>query len=223
MPVTAIIPAAGSGTRMGAVKQYLELAGKPLLEWTLSAVASSNMVDGIILVVSVDDVEKVSARYLNNGSFPKITDVVAGGATRGESVRNGVLAASTEYALIHDAARPFVSRQLIELTIAGAKLHGAASAALPAHDTVKKKDGVFLGETFERSSLLLIQTPQVFRRVDLLNAYDIPGEKHREMTDETTLIQLVGGKVAWVLGELANIKITTQDDLRLANIIAKFA
>ncbi|MBI3581836.1 MAG: 2-C-methyl-D-erythritol 4-phosphate cytidylyltransferase [Nitrospinae bacterium] len=222
MTLTAIIPAAGTGSRMGAAKQYMELAGKPLLDWTLSAISDSDWVDGIILVVPSGDAEKIREKYLDSPFFKKVRSVVAGGATRADSVHNGVAAAVTDYVLIHDAARPFVSRELLAKTVAAARLHGAATAATLVRDTVKVREGEMLGGLADRDSLLLIQTPQVFKRADLLAAYEIVGARRRDLTDETTLVQAAGYGVAWVEGEATNMKVTTPDDLRLAELIASY-
>jgi 2-C-methyl-D-erythritol 4-phosphate cytidylyltransferase len=218
MNVTAIIPAAGSGTRMGGAKQYMEIAGKPLLEQTLGRIASCDIISAIIIVVPKGDVKDISERYLK---FHKVVSIIAGGETRGESVYNGVTAADTEYVLVHDAARPFVTSNLIEMTITAAVQYGAATAAIPVHDTVKMKEDGFVGKLVERASLLLIQTPQAFRRGELLAAYDSAGEKRKEWTDETTLVQNMGKKVAWVHGDPLNMKITTPEDMRIAQMIAK--
>jgi 2-C-methyl-D-erythritol 4-phosphate cytidylyltransferase len=220
MQVTAVIPAAGSGTRMGTVKQYMEIAGRPLLDWTLSAINGSDEIGSIILVVPPGDVGRVKEQYVEGHPFKKLRTVVAGGDTRADSVHNGVGAAVSEYVLIHDAARPFVSQTLISRTIAAAKGRGGATAATLIHDTVKMKEGDMLGGLADRNSLVLIQTPQVFKRADLLAAYEMVGAKRRELTDETTLIQAAGFGVAWVPGDATNIKVTSPDDLRLAQLIA---
>ncbi len=222
MSVTAIIPAAGTGSRMGTAKQYMDLAGKPLLDWTLSAIDASEAVDLIILVVPAGDVEQIKEKYLDSPSFKKVRYVVAGGETRADSVHNGVAAAVSDYVLIHDAARPFVSQELLAKTVSAARRHGAATAATSVNDTVKMKEGELLGGLADRDSLLLIQTPQVFKRADLLEAYEIVGAKRRDLTDETTLVQAAGFDVAWVEGEATNMKVTTPDDLRLAELIASY-
>ncbi|MBI3795091.1 MAG: 2-C-methyl-D-erythritol 4-phosphate cytidylyltransferase [Nitrospinae bacterium] len=220
MSVTAIIPAAGAGKRMGEPKQYMDLAGKPMLEWTLSALSASEIVNGIILVVPPNDLDDMKKKYLLPRSFKKIFSVVPGGETRGVSVYNGVKAAESDYVLIHDAARPFVSQSLIFRTVASAMRNGSATAANNVHDTVKKKNSDFLGDAVDRNEILTIQTPQVFKRETLLKAYDAVGDKRGEFTDETSLVLSAGFKVAWVEGEFTNIKITSNSDLRLATLIA---
>ncbi len=221
--VTAIIPAAGSGSRAGSTpKQYMELLGKPVLEWTLAAVSASEAVDSIILVTPANDVDMMSGKYLKNKTFPKVASVVSGGAKRGDSVRNGVMQAASEFVLIHDAARPFLSPPLVKRVVESAMAHGCTTAALPAHDTVKARQGEFLGAAVDRSTLLLIQTPQVFKREALLKAYEIKKDEASDWTDETSLMQSAGFSVAWVVGETVNFKITTPDDFRLAQAIAHF-
>ncbi len=142
--VTAIIPAAGYGSRMGhstVRKQFMDILGRPMIEWTLSVIGASPRIDEIILVVPQEDVESVRARYQENSAFPKVKSVVAGGARRCDSVYNGLKAASNEWALLHDAARPFVTSRLIESVINTAQKHTAVTAALPIRDTVKTKQG----------------------------------------------------------------------------------
>ena len=221
--VTAIIPAAGAGKRMGGgpqPKQFLELRGKPLLDWTIEAVSLSTRVDEVVLVVREVDVENLSGKYLENKSFPKIRSVVAGGIRRTDSVKKGALAAVNEWVMVHDAVRPFVSARLIEVTIDAALKHDAAAAAMPVNDTVKEKSGAFLGDGVERDSLLLVQTPQLFRKKLLLSAFETVRGDGKDYTDETSLLKAAGHKVAWVAGERTNIKITTPDDLELAKAIA---
>ena len=235
--VSAIIPAAGAGKRMGSgatsavkapfqrggaqPKQFLELRGKPLLDWTIEAVSLSTRIDEVVLVVREVDVENLSGKYLANESFPKIRSVVAGGIRRTDSVEKGVSAAVNDWVMVHDAARPFVSARLIEITIDAALKHEAAAAALPVNDTVKEKSGAFLGGTVDRDSLLLVQTPQLFRKKILLSAFQSMKDSSENYTDETSLLKAAGHKVAWVAGERTNIKITTPDDLQLAEAITR--
>ena len=221
--VTAIIPAAGTGKRMGGgpqPKQFMELRGKPLLDWTIEAVSLSTRVDEIVLVVRDVDVETVRGKYLENKSFPKIRSVVAGGDRRSDSVEKGLLAAVNDWVMVHDAVRPFVSARLIEITIDAALKHDAAAAAIAVNDTVKEKSGAFLGGGVERDSLLLVQTPQLFRKKILLSAFKSMKDSGENYMDETSLLKAAGHKVAWVAGERTNIKITTPDDLELAEAIA---
>ncbi len=220
--VTAIVPAAGLGVRMGKTqsrKQYMELAGRPLLEWTLNALSSHQSVGRIILVVPPDDVANVRAAYMDASKLPKLDAVIEGGAKRADSVRQGLMEASSEWVLIHDGVRPFVSADLIQKTIDSAMKHGAAAAAIPVRDTVKRKNAAYLAESVDRNSLLLVQTPQVFRREDILNAFEKLKNEKMEWTDETSIMEKTGTRVAWVMGEPENIKVTTPEDFRLAERI----
>ena len=232
--VSAVIPAAGIGSRMGAgpaglgplPKQFMELRGKPLLDRTIEAVSLSTRIDEVVLVVREQDVETVTEKYIGNRSFPKVRAVIAGGARRMDSVLNGVTAASNAWVAVHDAARPFVSVRLMELTINAALKHEAATAALPVADTVTQKSdqsrgGLFLGGLVDRDAILLIQTPQVFRKKLLLSAYESMKNSSNDWTDETSLLKAAGHKVAWVNGERTNIKITSPEDLPLADAIAR--
>jgi len=236
--VSAVIPAAGIGSRMGGgtlPKQFMDLRGKPLLDWTVESVSLSTRIDEVVLVVREQDVKAVTEKYVDGGTFPKVRVVVAGGGSRTDSVFNGVTAASNEWVAIHDAARPFVSVRLMELTINAALKHDAATAALPVADTVMQKSdpssgGLSLGGLVDRNAILLIQTPQVFRKKILLSAYesmkDSGGareacEAREAWTDETSLLKAAGHKVVWVNGEQTNIKITVPEDLRLAEAIAR--
>lgn len=191
-----------------------------MLDWTIEAVSLSTRIDEVVLVVREVDVETVRGKYLGNKSFPKIRSVVAGGIRRTDSVEKGVLAAANEWVMVHDAVRPFVSARLIEQTIDAALKHEAAAAALPVNDTVKEKSGAFLGGAVERDSLLLVQTPQLFRKKILLSAFESMKNSGENWTDETSLLKAAGHKVAWVIGERTNIKITRPDDLQLAEAIA---
>ena len=238
--VSAVIPAAGVGSRMSASpmgmsptgltnmpKQFMDLRGKPLLDWTVEAVSLSTRIDEVVLVVREQDVKAVTEKYIDSTSFPKVRAVIAGGDSRTDSVFNGVTATSNDWVAVHDAARPFVSVRLMELTINAALKHDAATAALPVADTVTQKDGLSLGGLVDRNAILLIQTPQVFRKKILLSAFETMKDsgKFREAceawTDETSLLKATGHKVAWVTGEQTNIKITTPEDLPLANAIAR--
>ncbi|MFQ5431579.1 MAG: 2-C-methyl-D-erythritol 4-phosphate cytidylyltransferase [Nitrospinota bacterium] len=221
--VSVVIPAAGIGSRMGdspLPKQFMELRGKPLLDWTIEAVSLSTRIDEVVLVVREQDIKAVTEKYVESISFPKVRAVVVGGLRRTDSVLNGVTATSNEWVAVHDAARPFVSVRLIELTINAALKHEAAAAAMPVADTVAQKSGLFLGGLVDRDAILLIQTPQVFRKKLLVAAYESMKNSANDWTDETSLLKAAGHKVAWVNGERTNIKITAPEDLPLADAIA---
>ena len=220
MNIAAIIPAAGSGSRMSGVKtpkQYLDLGGLTILEMTIKAISSSGLIDTIYTVLPSSDIEE--QEEVLRKKFPKIKEVITGGTVRAESVRNGVVAANSDFVLIHDAARPFISPELIHKVIEAASSSGAATAALPVSDTLKEFNGNHLGKPVDREKVLNIQTPQVFKRQLLLNIYEKITDFQSGWTDETSMVVQSGNPVTWVSGDPANIKITTDADLDLSRRI----
>jgi 2-C-methyl-D-erythritol 4-phosphate cytidylyltransferase / 2-C-methyl-D-erythritol 2,4-cyclodiphosphate synthase len=229
--VTAIIAAGGRGQRVGAAlpKQLLSVGGRPILERSVTAFLTHPGVDALVVALPQALVDNPPA-YLLRTSKPVV--LVAGGDRRQDSVANAVRAAgaATDIILIHDAARPFVSADLIARMIAAAADSGAALAAVQARDTVKVAlEGSNGGrqrlvkETLPRESVFLAQTPQAFRRDVLQTALDLGARDGLEATDEATLVERAGLIVRLVEGEASNIKITTPEDLPLAEAIARSA
>jgi 2-C-methyl-D-erythritol 4-phosphate cytidylyltransferase/2-C-methyl-D-erythritol 2,4-cyclodiphosphate synthase len=216
MYVTAIIAAGGRGERFGAnrPKQLLEIGGQTILERSVNAfLAHPDITD--VVVALPDDLAGRPPAHLMNAA--KQLTVVTGGARRQDSVAAAFRAVSThaDVVVIHDAARPFVSADLIARTIAAAAESGAALAALESRDTVKEvRDGV-VSATLDRRSIYLAQTPQAFRRSVLRAALAITSDA----TDEAALAEQAGHAVRIVAGEASNIKITTPDDLAIAQAI----
>lgn len=226
MSVAVIIAAGGRGLRLGTEvpKQFLQVGGVSLLARSLAAFAGVPRVNEFIVVVPDEYVEPVAAELGSiRGRRPT---VVAGGARRQESVANGVRALSGDAAivLVHDAARPFASADLIGRTIEAAERDGAAIAAVGATDTVKRARfeaaGAFIDSTIPRDEVFLAQTPQGFRRAVIEAAVRL-GEAGATATDEAALAELAGYPVRLVAGEAANIKVTTSEDLRLAEFLAR--
>jgi len=225
--VGAVIPAAGRARRFGRNenKVFAPLAGRAVLEWTLSAFDAHPAISCVALVVGEEEQER--ARSLA-AAFPKVTAIVAGGETRAASVRNGLeaLPADIQIVLVHDAARPLVSAAVIDRVIAGVVQTGAAVPGLPLSDTVKRVDAaglvratmpraeVFGGETV--TGLTAVQTPQGARVEALRAAYAHFDFASAEPTDEASLIESLGLPVAVVPGDPANIKITRPQDLAFA-------
>jgi 2-C-methyl-D-erythritol 4-phosphate cytidylyltransferase / 2-C-methyl-D-erythritol 2,4-cyclodiphosphate synthase len=224
MHVTAIIAAAGAGTRLGGVvpKQFLAVGGQSVLARALEAFYASPRVTDVIVVTRSEAVAQVQASVRPGG---KPTIVVPGGATRQASVARGVeqLAGGVEYVLVHDAARPFVTPALIERALDGAIADGAAIVALPVTDTVKRVTAAGgpprIVETIPRETIYLAQTPQAFRR-DVLEAAVALGRDGVEGTDEAALAERAGHPVRIVEGDPDNVKITTPADLERARVIA---
>ena len=217
--VAAVIVAAGRGTRAGGdlPKQYRMLAGEPVLRTTLSTFAWHGEIGAIQTVIHGDD----RAHYEAAASGLRILPPVAGGATRQVSVHNGLEALSAkapDIVLIHDAARPFCSAELVSRAIVACGATGAAIPALEVTDTIKSVDrnGHVTG-TVDRSTLRSVQTPQAFKFAALLDAHRRAAKEGRDdFTDDAALIEWAGLKVAVFAGEQGNTKLTTEDDFSRA-------
>jgi 2-C-methyl-D-erythritol 4-phosphate cytidylyltransferase/2-C-methyl-D-erythritol 2,4-cyclodiphosphate synthase len=221
MRVAAIIAAGGRGERLGAArpKQLLQIGGTSILDMAVAAFLAHPKIDDIVVVVPADMVAALGDAW-SGGTKP--VAVVAGGARRQDSVAKGfgAVADRADMVVIHDAARPFVSADLITRTLDAAVETGAAVAALPCHDTVKyarepAATGVFVERTIPRDRIHLAQTPQAFR-VDVLRAALAAGRAREAATDEATLAEAAGYPVRLVPGEPTNLKITTPADLEVA-------
>lgn len=216
MYVTAIIAAGGRGERLGAgqPKQFLSIAGQTILERSVRAFLTHAAVDDLVVALPAD-LAGAPPAYLTGTAKP--LRVVAGGARRQDSVAAAFRAvpARTDVIVVHDAARPFASADLIARTIAAAAESGAALAAVAARDTVKQVDESVVRATLDRRTIFLAQTPQAFRRQVLSDALALSGDA----TDEASLAEQAGHTVRIVEGEAANIKITTAEDLVMAEAI----
>ncbi len=217
----AVIAAAGSGSRMGGVsKPNIEILGKTLFEYVLGAFEKSR-VDGIVVVCSEDN--EGSLRVLANGCTKPIT-FTRGGATRAESVKNGIEAAGKDayFVCVHDCARPFVTPEMINETLQAAKNHGASCVCSPITDTVKQKDPITgFVSTPERANLFAVQTPQCFKRSLYLHAAGAVGDALSDFTDETSLLEEIGVEVCYIKRLETNMKITAIDDVPIAEILMK--
>ena len=212
----ALIVAAGRGERLGAgrPKALVELAGRPLVQWSIDALGE------------VDGVERIVLALPPGTRAPPGVTAVDGGAVRSDSVRRALAAAGPgdpgEAVVVHDAARPLVTAGLVAAVIAELQADlslDAAIAAAPVTDTVKRVEDGVVSETLDRSSLWAVQTPQVFRRAALERALEVPEEVLAEATDDAWLIERAGGRVAVVNAPSENLKVTTPLDLRLAEML----
>jgi 2-C-methyl-D-erythritol 4-phosphate cytidylyltransferase len=217
-----ILPAAGKSTRMTGFqkkKPFVDLKGRPIWVRTVEHFTSRSDVAQTILVVSADDMDWFRETYKANLAFMEIK-VVSGGATRAESVRNG-LAAITEvvdYVAIHDAARPLMTGQWIDQVFAAAEKYKAVIPGVRITSTVKKIDDAGrIIQTVDRTNLTQAQTPQVFQRELLLKAYE-QNTRVSDATDEASIVESIGHPVHVIDGWPMNIKITTSDDFRLAEL-----
>ncbi len=221
----AIIPAGGAGRRMGTgqAKQYLRLNGRPILAHTLQVFQESGFIDEIILVVPEMDVSRVRREIVNANDFSKISMVLPGGRERQDSVRNGLDAVGEDcrVVVVHDGVRPFPPAALIRRVVAEAGRGRAAIAGVPAKDTVKRADpeGLVL-DTLDRRELWLIQTPQAFPAAMLKEAYRKACAENHYGTDDASLVERAGYPVVIIPGDYRNIKITTREDLVVAEHIS---
>ncbi len=216
--VVAIVVAGGAGKRMGGEvpKQFLPLGGRPILDRTISALAASPGIDGILLALPPGIPVEIKDLFR---AMPKVLGVVDGGAERQDTVRNALATVpeETEVILVHDAVRPFVSGELLARCVSMARKHGAVVPVVPVRETVKEwdRDGKTLS-TVDRSRLFRAQTPQGFLAGVLRAAYRKAGEEGLRGTDDAALVEAAGTPVAPIPGEEGNIKITIPEDLRMA-------
>jgi len=202
-------------------KQYLDLRGIPILVRTLIAFETHPMIDMIVLTVPPGDEEYCRSQVISRFGLKKVCKVVPGGETRQQSVRNGLESLpETQIVAIHDGVRPLVTSETISRTIDAARATGASVACAPVRDTVKKKAGEFL-ETISRSNLWLAHTPQAFRTSLILDAHRRAVEDHFMGTDDASLVERLGLPVSVVEDKHTNLKITTPDDLNLAEILIR--
>jgi len=222
--VVALVPAAGRGLRMGGpiAKQYLSLAGLPLIVHALRVLQSSPVIEEIILAVPEPDRQYCLDYIVVPHGFAKVTKIVSGGERRQDSVRHALaeVRTDTEIVLVHDAVRPFLTEDMIEQVVDQAKVHGAAIVALPMRDTVKQvtKEGL-VERTVDRSPLWLAQTPQAFRRDWLEEAHSKARTNRTHATDDAHLVELLGRPVMVVEGSGENIKVTRPEDLVIGEAI----
>ena len=220
--VTAVIPAAGASSRMGgANKLLLPLREKPVLAHTLGAFAGHAMVDGIILCCRPQDQAAFEA-IIEEYAIKKIRAIVRGGGTRAESVQKGVaLCGEEEIVAIHDGARPLVAGELITRTICEAAKWGAAAPVVPVKDSIKEiLDGI-IAKNIDRGTIAAVQTPQVFQGGLIQRALSAAIAFDPAITDDCTAVERIGALVQAVPGDYSNLKITTPDDLALAEVYLK--
>lgn len=222
---TAIITAAGQGTRIGGnrAKQFLELAGVPIIIHTLKQFDECSEIQEIIVTLPSTE----TANFLelaNKFGLRKLSRVVQGSATRAESVWNGlksIRAATAEIVAVHDGVRPFVTTDEISLTVQKAKETGAAILATPVTDTVKEVENEIIKGTHERAKLWRALTPQCFRYEILKRAFEHAHDKELNATDDSAMVEAIGVSVSIVEGSPRNIKITHPEDLVLAEAFLK--
>ena len=213
MATAALLVAAGSGERLGAdrPKAFVVLAGRPMLEWSIEAIRAVPEIGRLVVAIPSEiDALLIEARF----------EVVHGGATRSESVRNALAAAGdADRVVVHDAARPLARPDIFSRCLAALDDADGAIAAAPVADTVKEADGRVVQRTLDRSSLWAIQTPQAFRREALERALDVGEDVLAQATDDAWLVERSGGRVVVVDSDPGNLKVTTPHDLRVAEML----
>jgi len=213
-----VIVGAGSSQRMGTDKVFMSLAGKPLLAWSVDVCQRCEMVDQIVIVLNESKLN-LGWKLVAERGWSKVTEVCPGGDRRQDSVRQGLdKLRGCDRVLIHDGARPFLTLDLIDNGLKTAQATGSAVAAVPVKDTVKVGgNDLMVRETLNRQELWAVQTPQVFH-------FDIITEAHQQVesdvTDDASMVEQLGHKVKLYMGSYDNIKITTPEDLALAELIA---
>jgi len=215
----AVIVGAGSSQRLGADKVFLPLAGKPLLAWSVDVCQNCGLLSQIVIVLNESNLDSGRNLVAERG-WSKVVGVCLGGERRQDSVRQGLKELKRcDWVVIHDGARPFLTLDLIRDGLEAARGTGVATAAVPVKDTIKLgDDNEMVRETLHRQRLWAVQTPQVFRFDIITRAH---GQVTDEVTDDATLAERLGYKVKLYMGSYHNIKITTPEDLALAEIVVK--
>jgi len=214
----AVIVGAGSSQRMGRDKVFMPLAGKPLLAWSVDVCQSCKLVYQIVIVLNETRLD-LGRGLAKDRRWSKVVEICGGGRRRQDSVRQGLNELEDcDWVIIHDGARPFLTVDLIRDGLDAAQATGAAVAAVPIKDTVKLGGSdMIVSTTLNRQELWAVQTPQIFR-------FDIISEAHEQVTEEVTddasMVEQTGHKVRLYMGSYNNIKITTPEDLALAELIA---
>lgn len=222
--VTALVVAAGAGRRFGGLvpKQFLPLGGLPLLAHTLRALAVPGLVDRLVVAVPPGEETRCLAEVVAPLALPIPVALVPGGAERRDSVRAALARVEdrTDLVLIHDGVRPFVPRRDLEGVLAAARADGAAILAVPVSDTLKRAgaDGR-VAETLPREGLWAALTPQAFRRDLIVRAHEAARATGAAVTDDALLVERLGHPVTLVLGSRTNVKITSQEDLAIAEAL----
>lgn len=221
MDTSVIIVCAGNSTRMQGVNKILLPLGKStVIGNTMSRFQKCESVKEIVIVAREQDIPEIKAEADRQG-ITKLIACTTGGATRQESVIKGIrcISGDTEMIAVHDGARPLVRPEHIEKTIKDARVFGGATLGVPVKDTIKMVDDGLITDTPPRNQLYITQTPQVFKRKLYFEAVDFSLEHGLDFTDDCQLVEAIGGKVCMTVGDYTNIKITTPEDICLAEVL----
>ena len=223
MKTSVVIVCAGNSTRMGGVnKILLPLGERKVIGVTMQAFQACDSVSEIVIVAREDDIPAIQAEAEAAG-ITKLAACTTGGATRQEIVINGIkkISKETQLVAVHDGARPLVKPEHIEKVIKDASVFGGATLGVPVKDTIKTVDGGLIIDTPPRSSLYITQTPQIFKRDLYFEGIDFALEHGLDFTDDCQLVEAIGGKVAMTVGDYTNIKITTPEDIDIAEVLLR--
>lgn len=221
--ITAILVAAGSGKRFGGNKLFQEIGGRPLIFYALKQCQEHNNVEAITVVAAKNDIETVE-KLASGGGLTKVLKVVEGGVRRQDSVHNALkVPVRTKTVLVHDAARPLISQGLIDGGIAAMSIEGARGAVpvVPVIDTIKSVSGRFVEKTVSRKGLFCVQTPQFFDYEILQDCHEKAIEEGIESTDDASLLENYGYRVATFEGNRNNIKVTYKEDFDMVRYFLK--
>ncbi|MEW6066771.1 MAG: 2-C-methyl-D-erythritol 4-phosphate cytidylyltransferase [Nitrospirota bacterium] len=220
--IVAVVPAAGIGKRFGsgANKPFLHLCGKPLIIWSLETLHSVNAVREIIPVLKEEDMEQ-GRKIFESYGFSKIKRISPGGKERQDSVYNGLKLVEDKdcMVIIHDGVRPLIGKDLVEKLIDELKDFDGAVLSVPVKDTIKEAEDEIVKKTLKRDSLWAIQTPQIFSFRTISGAYEKAIEEGFYATDDAALVEKYGGNIKIVMGSYRNIKITTPEDMAIAEFL----
>jgi 2-C-methyl-D-erythritol 4-phosphate cytidylyltransferase len=221
--LSAIIVAAGDSRRMGFDKLFAVIAGKPVIAHTLRSFELANSVDGIVVVAREDRHDEIK-KIVRDENFKKVRSIIPGGKRRQDSVRAGLdhLESTARYVAVHDAARPLITAEQIEHVFTQCQIHGAAALAGPINDTLKRAAAdLLVTESVDRLELYAMQTPQMFERALIDEAYRAVYAENILVTDEVSALERLGRKITLVLNDDFNFKITYPRDLPLAEFVLK--
>lgn len=223
--VTAVVLAAGRGSRMHSSlqKQFMMLHGYPVVYYALKSFQDS-VVDDIVLVTGAGEIEYCQQEIVKKYGLDKVSQVISGGRERYESVYQAIAAIQdAAYVMIHDGARPFITEDMIERSITAVKEHGACTVAVPVKDTIKEVAPNGFGiKTLDRSALWNVQTPQTFTHTLIKSAYlKMMEQGDTDVTDDTMIVErYMGHSVKVIMGDYNNLKITTPEDMKMAEYLA---
>ena len=223
MLASAIIPAAGSGKRFGEKKQLKKLSGSPLIHYTLTPFLESSAIADIVIAAQKKDFDKL-ASVVDSIATKKKISIIEGGDTRQGSISKALaqINSNTEYVCVHDAARPFVSRELIEKLINALKTCDAVTVGRKSTDTLKECIDGIVRRTIDRKKIWQVQTPQAFTKEVIMNAYELAEKQNILATDDSSLVEEAGYQVNIINDSSINFKITTKEDWIMAEALLRF-